>query len=302
MKTKMVLYTVLAFVLGALPQGAGAQGQTALGWTRIDRSAKTSAWAGAGAASLQGGTYSAFAHAAQLPFQGTMGTVNAGLQLWELSNEADKATHISAGGGFRFGSFGVAVGGAVQLGQNIGTFKPVERLLALGLAYSFLDRVALGVNFRYAVQPFSAEQRISGISVDVQVLGRITQELSASLGVGTLGPRVKGSTAEFSQPAYAKAALAWRKALVPEHALEVVLDGDFNFDKTFGGALGAEYAYNNMLFVRAGYRLASEKAVIPSHLGLGVGVHFSGFRADISYLTASPVLGNTVNIGLGYSF
>ena len=302
MKTKIVLLAVLSFVLGAIPQGAAAQGQTALGWTRIERSARASAWAGAGAASLSGGTYAAFSHAAQLPFQETLGTVDAGLQLWELSNEADNATHISAGGGFRFGSFGVAVGGAVQLGQDIGTFKPVDRLLAVGLAYSFLDRIALGVNFRYAVQPFTPEQRVSGISVDVQVLGRITQELSASLGVGTLGPKVKGSAAEFSQPAYANAALAWRKGFSPEHVLELVLDGEVNFDKTFGGALGAEYAFNNMLFVRAGYRLASEMAVIPSHLGLGLGVRLYGFRADVSYLTASPVLGNTVNIGLGYSF
>ncbi len=302
MKTKFVLLAVLSFVLGTLPQGAGAQGQTALGWTRIERSARASAWAGAGAASLNGGTYAAFSHAAQLPFQKSLGTVDAGLQLWELSNEADNATHISAGGGFRFGSFGVAVGGAVQLGQPIGTFKPIDRLLAVGLAYSFLDRIAVGVNFRYAVQPFTPELRVSGISLDLQVLGRITEELSASLGVGALGPKVKGSAAEFSQPGYAKAALAWRRAFSPEHALEVVLDGDFNFDKTFGGALGAEYAYNQMLYVRAGYRLASEMAVIPSHLGLGLGVRLSGFRADVSYLTASPVLGNTVNIGLGYSF
>lgn len=297
-----IFCAALAAILFAVPQFSRAQGQTALGWTRIERSVRSSAWAGAGAASLTGGAYAAFANAAQLPFQATMGTVNAGLQLWEPTNEADKATHFSAGGGFRFGSFGVALGGAVQMGQPIGTFTPVDRLLAVGLSYAFLDRISLGVNFRYAAQPLTQEIQISGISLDVQVLGRINEELSALLGVGTLGPKVKGSAAEYSQPGYAKAAVAWHKALAPEHALELVLDADFNFDKTFGGTLGAEYAYSNLLFVRAGYRLASEKALIPSHLGLGIGLHFSGFRADVSYLTASPILGNTVNIGLGYSF
>ena len=65
--------------------------------------------------------------------------------------------------------------------------------------------------------------------------------------------------------------------------------------------MGAEYAYNKTFYARAGYRLAGKKALIPSHLGLGVGLQFRGFRLEASYLTASELLGNTLNLGVAFT-
>ena len=73
-------------------------------------------------------------------------------------------------------------------------------------------------------------------------------------------------------------------------------------ESAMAGAIGAEYAFNDLLFLRVGYRVAGESAVIPSHLALGLGLQFQGFRADVSYLAASPILGNTLTIGIAFRF
>ena len=275
---------------------------TALGLVRIDRNPRTSALAGAGSASVGNGAYAAFKNAAALPSLQGLGDAFTSVQLWEMSNEVDKTTNIAAGTGFRFGQLGVALGAVYQTGVPAGEFTPSDYLVSLGLAYNIKDIVSVGVNARYAGQNFTQTAKVGGLSVDLSVQGRITQELSVAGTVACLGPKVKGSLAEYSQPAYAGIGLAWKHALAEKHRLELVLDSEYSFDSAFAAAIGAEYAYDNLAFLRVGYRMAGKNAVIPSHLALGVGFRFQGFRTDISYLTASPVLGNTLSFGTGYSF
>lgn len=67
-------------------------------------------------------------------------------------------------------------------------------------------------------------------------------------------------------------------------------------------AAGAQYALKDMVFFRAGYHLGSSETAIPPYLSLGLGFHFRGIRLDVSFLTASETLGNTLAFGLGYVF
>lgn len=296
------LYIVAAVTLLLANFGNLAAQNTALGFTRIDRNPRTAALAGAGAASVENGAYAAFKNAATLPCLQGMGESFLGLQLWEMSNKVDKTTNLAAGVGFRFGQLGVALGGVYQKGVPDTGFTPSDYLVSLGLAYSIQDIVSIGVNARYAGQRFAPSAKVSGFSVDVSVSGKVGQELSVIGAVAGLGPKVKGSVAEYSQPAYASLGVAWKHSLAPEHGVELVLDGEYNFDNTLAAAIGAEYAYDNLAFLRVGYRAAGKNAVIPSHLALGVGLQFQGFRAEVAYLTASPILGNTLSIGVGYRF
>lgn len=299
-KCRQIL-TAVALLLFAGASDLAAQ-NTALGLIRIDRNPRTSALAGAGSASEGNGSYGAFKNAAALPsLQGT-GEAFLSVQLWEISNEVDKTTNLSTGVGFHFGQLGVALGGAYQKGVPYGNFTPADYLVSLGLAYQVIDIISIGVNARYAGQNFAPNASVSGFSADVSLLGKINPEFTVSGTVAGLGPKVKGSVAEYSQPAYAGIGLAWKHNLAPEHGLELVLDGEYNFDNSLAVAVGAEYAYDSMAFLRIGYRMAAKNAVIPSHLTLGLGVQFQGFRADVSYLTASPLLGNTLSFGVGYRF
>ena len=226
-----------------------------------------------------------------------------GVQLWEPSNTVDKATHFQGGAGLHFGNFGVAIGGAYQMGTPSGNFRPSDQVVSLGFSYGIGKRLSLGINGRWAGQQLAPGVRFNGFSMDVAVLGRITPELSATLGVNTLGTLITDSNGQpFGQPSCAYAGVAWDKAIGSDHRVELMLDGDYNFDGSFGGAFGAEYAFRQMLSVRAGYRLAARNTVIPSHLALGVGFHFAGFRLDVSWFTASALLKNTLNLGIGYRF
>lgn len=257
--------------------------------------------AGAGIASTHSSWYDAFGNAARLGFLEGKVDGGAGLQLWEMSNEADKSTNLHAGAGLRFGQFAVGLGGAYQMGIPQGTFTPNDLLLSAAVAYNISDVVSIGLNGRYAAQQFTREAGVNGYSFDLTVIGRITPALSAAVGVGNIGNEVRGSEGFYGQPAYAHGGIAWKPALADGQCLELLLDGEYNFDGNFAATLGVEYAYNKTVYARAGYRYASEKAVTPSHLGIGLGVQFGYLRVEASYLTASPVLGNTLGLGVAFT-
>lgn len=300
----MILKRLILAMALFLPIALNAQEapNAALAFTRIDRNPRTSAFAGAGLASTGASAWSAVADAAQLSFLNGLGDAALGLQLWQPTNEVDKTTNFGGGAAFRFGSFGAALAGAYQMGVPIGGYTPNDLLISLGLSYNILEVVSVGLNARYATQHLAQNAQVNGFSADLSVIGRILPQLTAALSVGNLGPKVKASEASFGQPAYLKLGAAWNQTLAGKHTLEILLDGEYNFGSAAAGALGLEYNYGRIVFVRAGYRLAGEKALIPSHLAFGIGAQFAGFRADFSFLTASRLLGNTLNIGLGYSF
>ena len=300
MKLKSILWAVAV----CLPLSLNAQEakNAALPFTRIDRNPRTSAFAGAGVASTGASAWGALNNAAQLSFIEGLGDVALGFQLWQPSNDADKTTNFGGGAAFRFGDFGVALAGVYDKCEPFAGYNPSDLLISLGASYNILDVVSVGLNARYASQNLAPDAKVSGFSADLSLIGRIAEGFTAGVTVGNIGPKVKGSTESYGQPAYARLGVAWNTILAEKHGIELLLDGEYNFGSAIAVSAGAEYNYNRIVYARVGYRYAGEKALIPSHLGAGIGLHFKGFRLDASYLTASEILGNTVNIGLGYSF
>ena len=304
MNVKRTITSAVMLLAAVTMMTAQEGGKAALPFTRIDRNPRTGGMAGAGMASVsQPGAYSAFRGAAALPFLKGTADGALSLQLWEPANEVDKTTNIQGGAALHFGSFGVAIGGAFQGGVPVGGYTPSDRLVGLGLSYAMGSRISVGLNARYAAQSFAQNASVNGFSADLTVLGRITESLSATLGVCTLGSSVIASDGTpFGQPSYVLLGIDWISTFSQVNTVELALDAEYNFDGTFGAAIGAEYAYKRMVFVRAGYRAAAQYAVIPSHLALGLGFQYAGFRLDASFLTASPLLGNTLHVGIGYTF
>lgn len=291
-----------AALMVAATLNLNAQESQALPFTRIDRNPRTSALAGAGIASVNAGAFSAFSGAAAL--SAMEGTLDAafGLQRWMPGSEASASTNYNGAAAFRIKDFAVAVGGTYQKKVPFGSFTPTEYIAGLGLSYAVTPWLNLGLNARYAGQSLPSGGSLGGFSADLSVLGHITPDLSAAVALGCLGPKVQGSSASYPQPGYVRAGLAWNKALAQGHGLELLLDGEMDFAGALSASLGAEYNYGGFVFVRAGYRLAAEKAIIPSHAALGLGVKVFGVRIEASYLTASALLGNSLNLGLGYHF
>ena len=307
---KKYLLALVALSLSAA--AARAQGTDALGFTQINHNPVTSAFAGAGSASNGTAAYAAFSNASILPFYEGKLDVGAGLQLWAPSTS--KSTNISVGAAYKIAPrFALSLGYALNNGQAYevldyngqvsGQFSPKDHVIALGAGIGLGDSFSIGLNVRYAMQKLSAEDSFGGVSGDLFVAYQFNPDFRITAGVSTLGTPVTASNRKkFAQPASAKLAIDWGTTFAEVHSIHVMADGEFYFSRNFGAAAGLQYSWNQMVFVRAGYRFASQYCVIPSHLALGIGAKFFGVHIDVSYLTASKALGNTLNIGLGYSF
>ena len=307
---KKYLITLVALSLTAA--AAHAQGTDALGFTQINHNPVTSAFAGAGSAYNGTAAWSAFSNASILPFyEGTM-DVGAGFQLWAPGTS--KSSNIGVGAAYKIAPrFALSLGYTLNNGQSYevldyngqvsGEYSPKDHVIALGAGIGLGESFSVGVNVRYAIQKLSAEDSFSGVSGDVFVAYQINPDFRVTAGVSTLGTSITASNRKkFSQPASAKVAVDWGVRFAEIHSIHVMADGDYYFSGNYAVAAGLQYCANDMVYARFGYRYASEFCVIPSHLAVGIGVKLFGVHLDASYLAASKALGNTFNIGLGYSF
>lgn len=292
----------ILLALGLSLAAVSLQAQGALPFTRIDRNPVTSAFAGAGSASMGNVAWSAFSNASVLPFFD--GKLDAAVSYQNWAPEMGKTMHANAGVACKVApNLGVSVGYAFQKGTALDGFHPSDQVVALGLAYGLGEKLALGVNGRFAVQKLTETVKYSGFSGDVFVAYQPVTALRLTAGVSTLGTSVSGLGGEsFAQPVSAKAAADWSVRFADVLGLEMLADADYYLSGEYGASLGAQLDWNDMVFIRGGYRYASETCVIPGHIGLGAGLKFAGFRVDVSWLTGSLVLKNTLCAGLGYSF
>lgn len=308
----MKRFVSTVFALAFIAVSAQAQGTDALPFTRIDLNPATAALAGAGSASNATAAYSAFSNASILPFyQGEL-DASAAFQLWAPSSA--KSTNIAAGVAYKFSKrVGISLGYTLQNGapydvqdyngQVSGSFSPKGHVIALGAGFGIGEHFSIGVNARFAIQKLSADLSYNGFSGDIFLAYAVNKDLRFTAGVSTLGTNITASNRKTaSQPTSIKLAGNWGIGFAQVNRIDVMADFDYYFSKNFSAAIGAQYCWNDMVFARVGYRYATQYCVIPSHLGIGIGGKFHGFRLDVSYLTASPALGNTLAIGLGYSF
>ena len=305
------LYTVILMaLLLPVPATLRAQGADALPFTAVERDPVNVSLAGAGLARAEGSAYKAFSGAAMLPFM--EGTLDAALS-WQLRSPASARTNnIHAGVTYRVSEklvvsagyvqgFGKAFPGMGELGQPAGTVKPASGIVALGAGMALGENLGLGLNLRYATEK-DVDAR-TGFSADVSAAWRPLEALTLSAAVSTLGTAVVSEDGtRYAQPACARLGADWAYAPAQDHALDLMAGAEVYFSGQWGAALGFQYGWKQQVFVRGGYRLASEWCVVPSHLALGAGYRFGSLRLDVSWLTASKAIGNTLSAGIAYNF
>lgn len=221
-----------------------------------------------------------------------------------------KSTNLNLLGGFKFGKFGLNVIGAYQIGEeyetldasgNVGAkFTPSDLLFGLGFGFAFTENLSAGINLKMASSSLAKEVGYTSFAGDIFVMYR-TGALKATAGVASLGIPVKSGDKSYGLPASAKAGAAYKIAFGTS-AVELAADFDYFFTGGMGIGAGVQYGWNDMIFVRGGYHLGTGNAPIPSFASIGLGAKFIGIHIDVSYLLASPSLGNTISIGAGYAF
>lgn len=299
-KTVLLLLMTAAFAAPAFAQEDIVATNEALGFLRFERNPARVAMAGAGAASKIGGSaYAAFgnpAAAVRSPKK-----IEAGASYAKWAPDINSSTNIAAAASFKLGkAFAVSAGYSSQkfdeldLGES--AYAPKDMVLAAGLSLSLGEFVSMGASVNYAKEQLLEDYSYTGLGADV-ILSYNKNSLGVAAGVRSLG----GKVGDSSLPSYAMAAVAWSIPAGPA-ALSVAADADYYFSGNWSAAAGLEVSVVEVVQLRAGYRLSSEHAVLPSHLAFGAGLRLGPCTVDVAYLTASEYLGGTLTGGLTVAF
>lgn len=292
---------------------ANAQTADALPFVLVDRDPRTAAMGFGGLASTGGGAaaYSSFRNPAVVPLSSEKAASAFSYQDW--APEGAGSSNFNLGSSFKVGrGLGFSIGGAFQSGETYkvsdsngnhrGTFSPYDLVVNGGLGARVTDFLSLGVNARYARERVSDNDTYQAFCADAFLMCSFG-DLNLAAGLSSVGLPVKSAVgASFSLPSSAALALAYSRAFAGGHAVEAVLDGGLFFNGSCSAAVGAEYSWNGMVFVRVGRHQSSAKAAIPSSTTLGLGLKLAGISLDAAYVTGCEALGKTLTLGLGFSF
>ena len=268
---------------------------------RWSRDPAISGMAGTGLTSMSvPPAFAVFSNPAAIAMMDGLGSVKASYGYYAPSLLG--TSNIAVGAAFRpVKRFGFAVGYIHQLGyEKIDDFAPYDFAVGGALSVGIGDHVALGVNAKYSKACFMKDFSSSAFSVDILAQVRFWEGFNAAIGVRSVGKILEDSDTS-DMPSSLALGLSYRyvKGI---HSIEALLDGDWFFSNNWGVSAGFSYGIKEIGFVRVGYRYASKYAAVPSHLAVGLGVKYIGLSLDVSYITLNKTIGNSFQIGLGYSF
>lgn len=297
MTNKRIFAVILA---GLLFLQGHAQESSALSFVSIDRNPATAAMGGAQAVS-------ALYNPSAIPFSGSDAVFS--YQMWAPKTFNSGNMNLLAA--FKIGDkLGFSVSGAYQMGQEYTlvnesgisgkTFRPSDMLGGIGVGFAFTETLSAGVSARFASTTVASGTSYSGIGADVFVLYH-AGALSATAGVSSLGMKVKSGNDSYALPTAAKAGVGYDMDL-SENTLKLAADLSYFLLGGVEAAAGGEFGYKDMLFLRAGAHIGTGKSPLPTYVSLGAGFKYAGFHVDLCWLTANQILGNTLQLGLGYRF
>lgn len=287
---------------------SAAQDWSALPWMRTGRGAADMAMAGSAFMSDDNMAWAADGNAAMVPFSSRRMSVELGYML------ANPVRTNYAGAGFAYNikdrvgvtaalSYGINPAYDVynESGRPAGTFSPGQLMLGAGVSWRFVKFMSAGLNLRYAMQTLAEGVSSSAFAGDFVLMCRFG-DFFVSAGAMNFGTPVKSSDGRsFNLSSSVKLAGMYEHLFAEKHGLQVNLDADWYLSKAASAALGAQYGWNDMVFVRAGYRYGSGRSPLPSMASVGLGCKFFGVRIDAAYVVYGSTI-NTLNVGLGYSF
>lgn len=302
MKNTVISAALLLLFAGSAFAADG--GGSPFDYSRVDGNAATAAMAGASMSNTENLAYGAFSNPAMLPFSSRTMGVGAGYRSW--MPKYDGGNGFGLAGGYNNGRFGISAAGSYLMGSaydvisdsgsSLGRYTPGEMNLGVGAGFRFAGNFSIGANVKYFRNSLTSTVAYNGFAADIAAAWA-NDNFAVTAGVMALGPKVKN----FGMPTSAMASASYRNRW-DSHGFLVEADADYYFSGAVSAAAGAQYSFADTIFVRAGYRFSAEGAPVPSHASVGLGVNFIGISLDVAYLLASETVGNTLMLGLGYSF
>ena len=181
-------------------------------------------------------------------------------------------------------------------GQVTGQFTPSDIVAGLGLSYAVADGFSLGVTARMVYSAIGESMKGTAFGADVTAM-YAAGPLSAALGVCNLGSAISYGSDSYAQPMLARAGGAYSAG-----GFTASLEADYLFSGALMAGLGLEYCIADIVSLRGGFHYGDAAKALPTYASLGLGLQFAGVHLDVTFLTASKTLGNTLLFGLGYAF
>ena len=245
---------------------------------------------------------------------------------------------LSAGAGLRVLSSGLlpddslhALAFDLSATALLGDFKLCAAVADLGQLvresgrYGLPTSLALGGEWEASFGPGAAQGARHG---NYRAASQRARDRSASQGArdeATLQGARGRSASQGARSRSASQGARGEAAGMGLHSIRLNADLDwFPVSGSLTAALGAEYGFQSRYFIRAGYHLAAGRtgaggwtarggsAVLPSFATLGAGLCLdhsalpflghTSLRLDLAWLIAHPVLGNTLQAGLGITW
>lgn len=301
----ILIKTMIGLALVAIPQFAGAQ---ALPFTAVEKGVASLAMAGADVVETGSTAYSAFGNTAAVAFSESKLDAAAGYTMWgptggNILNAAASfglTEKLGVAAGFSYAmnpAYDIMGEGGVLSGQ----FTPSDMMLNAGVSYKILPILSVGANVGYASSTLAEGHSYGAVNADVFAMAKI-KGLKAAVGISNIGSAVTSvSGAKFSLPTSLTVGAGYSAKFADKHAVDAQVDIDYYFEGALATALGAGYTFNDMVSLKAGYRVGGD-SVLPSFASVGAGVKFMGLKLDVAYLIGSENMKNTLAVGLGFSF
>ena len=313
MKTTGKNILLLLALLTAPMVAAEAQESVAMPFVDNALNPRSAAMGGI-SAGLSSDAYAQFGNIAAIPFSSDNLAAGVTYNSWQPTAAGINAG--VAGAAYRLGRFGISFGasaainqsyeGVSETGVSLGKFTPIDWQVGAGVSYLITDSFSAGIGLNYASSVTSAYYKdLNTFYADIQLM-YVIRQFRISLSGNNLGlPVSSASGTKFNLPMNAALAVSYGNVW-GRHGLEAGVEGKayFGGPSAMGCTVGAEYEYDSLIAVRAGYHYGSEKNGLPSFASFGLGAHVFGVNLDVAYLIAagnSP-LRNTFSVGVGYSF
>jgi hypothetical protein len=327
----------LAFTLAAAPAFAQSKTGTTLGqFLLIEPSARITGMGNAGV-SLLDGLDAAYYNAA------AVSSVERYEVVFSHSEWLADITYDYAAVAIPMGRFGIAFGTITALGSGDIEVRTVDQPLGTGELYTVND-IALGLGYGRAITDrFSVGAQVQWMQETIwhSAVSSMTASVGTMFRVADNGLHIGSSlsnfgtqasydgrdlrilydndpnrfgdngalpgtrfTDPFALPVMFRVGLGWPVRIDPANQLQLAVDAFHPSDNTESVSMGAEWAYRDLVALRAGYQnLFLEDSEVGLTLGAGVGGKLDVYRYRLDYAWADHGrLGSTQRFSLDIGF
>jgi hypothetical protein len=160
------------------------------------------------------------------------------------------------------------------------------------------QNLAWGATFRAASESIDSQSALAALA-DAGVIYRFNRRWRGAAVVQNVGVSGKLSAEETPVPARARLAAHW----TPERWVQWELDAVMNRNGPWELLAGGEMHWNQIVFLRGGYRFTEKTTDLGATTGVsaGVGVQAATFRADYAFLPFGD-LGDSHRVSLSWRF